>query len=94
MIALLVMATVLLAAFALIQVWSSSRALIPPRIFIQRSIASGLLSISCLGAAQTLMSEYCVSSNQLATNIGQSTIFQSGIKPLRASLQSGAAPNC
>ncbi|KAJ5097084.1 major facilitator superfamily domain-containing protein [Penicillium angulare] len=40
-IALLVLACVLLTAFVLVQIWQPERALVPPRIFIQRSIAGG-----------------------------------------------------
>ena len=49
-IALLVLACVLLIAFALIQVWKPEQATLPPRIFTQRSIASGFWVTSCLGA--------------------------------------------
>ncbi len=49
-IVLLVLAFVLLIAFALIQVWKPEQATMPPRIFIQRSIASGFWVSSCLGA--------------------------------------------
>jgi len=38
---LLVLAFVLLIVFAMIQVWNPEQATVPPRIFLQRSIASG-----------------------------------------------------
>jgi len=45
-----VLAFVLLIAFILIQIWKPDQATVPPRIFIQRSIASGFWVSSCLGA--------------------------------------------
>ncbi|KAA6409271.1 MAG: MFS multidrug transporter [Lasallia pustulata] len=57
-IALLVLAFVLLIAFALIQVWKPEQATMPPRIFIQRSIASGFWVSSCVGAHQTVFVYY------------------------------------
>ena len=56
-IALLVLAFVLLIAFVLIQVWKPEQATVPPRIFIQRSIASGFWVSCCVGAHQTLFSK-------------------------------------
>jgi hypothetical protein len=50
-----VLAFVLLIAFALIQVWKPDQATMPPRIFTQRSIASGFWVSSCLGAHQTVL---------------------------------------
>ncbi|GIK05368.1 hypothetical protein Aspvir_009477 [Aspergillus viridinutans] len=49
-VALLVLAVVLLIAFVLIQVWKPEQATLPPRIFLQRSIASGFWAACCLGA--------------------------------------------
>ncbi|SLM39060.1 mfs multidrug [Lasallia pustulata] len=57
-IALLVLAFVLLIAFALIQVWKPEQATLPPRIFIQRSIASGFWVSFCIGAHQTVFVYY------------------------------------
>jgi hypothetical protein len=45
-----VLAFGLVIAFALIQVWRPEQATLPPRIFVQRSIASGFWVNSCLGA--------------------------------------------
>ncbi|KAI2616306.1 MFS general substrate transporter [Hypoxylon sp. NC1633] len=57
-IALLVIAFVLLVAFIFIQIWRPERAMVPPRVFIQRSIASGFF-VSCgIGAHQTLLLYY------------------------------------
>ncbi|KNG81243.1 putative MFS multidrug transporter [Aspergillus nomiae NRRL 13137] len=53
-IALLVLAFVLLIAFVLIQIWKPEQAILPPRIFFQRSIASGFWTSSCLGAHMNL----------------------------------------
>lgn len=53
-IALLVLAFVLLIAFAVIQVWKPDEATIQPRIFIHRSIASGFWVSCCIGAHQTM----------------------------------------
>ncbi|KAH8887522.1 MFS general substrate transporter [Thozetella sp. PMI_491] len=57
-IALLVLGLVLLGTFVAIQVWKPERATVPPRIFVQRSIASGFFVSCCLGAAQTLILYY------------------------------------
>ncbi|KAF2178412.1 putative MFS multidrug transporter [Zopfia rhizophila CBS 207.26] len=57
-VALLVLAFVLLIAFALIQVWKPEQATVRPRIFIQRSIASGFWVSSCVGAHQTIFVYY------------------------------------
>ncbi|KAB8222835.1 major facilitator superfamily domain-containing protein [Aspergillus novoparasiticus] len=57
-VALLVLAFVLLIAFALIQIWNPEKAILPPRIFIQRSIASGFWVSSCLGAHMNLFVYY------------------------------------
>ncbi|KAF2101411.1 MFS general substrate transporter [Rhizodiscina lignyota] len=54
-IALLVIAFVLLIVFVFIQIWKPERATVPPRIFIQRSIASGFFVSCCLGSHQTLI---------------------------------------
>ena len=56
-IALLVLAFVLLIAFCVIQVWKPSQATVPPRIVMQRSVASGFLVASCLGAHMMLISK-------------------------------------
>jgi len=56
-IALLVLAFVLLVAFCVIQVWKPSQATVPPRIVMQRSVASGFLVASCLGAHMMLISK-------------------------------------
>ncbi|KAJ5291744.1 major facilitator superfamily domain-containing protein [Penicillium angulare] len=53
--ALLVLACVLLIVFIVIQIWQPDRALVPPRIFIQRSIAGGFWVSCCVGAHQTLL---------------------------------------
>jgi hypothetical protein len=50
-----VLAFVLLIAFALIQVWKPEQATLPPRIFVQRSIASGFWVSCCVGAHQNLV---------------------------------------
>ena len=54
-IALLVLAFVLLIAFAVIQVWKQEQATLPPRIFVQRSIISGFWVSCCVGAHQNLV---------------------------------------
>jgi MFS family permease len=48
---------VLLIAFVLIQVWKSEQAIVPPRIFLQRSIAGGSWVSCCVGAHQTVLSK-------------------------------------
>ncbi|TVY80635.1 Rubrofusarin-specific efflux pump aurT [Lachnellula suecica] len=57
-IALLVLAFVLLIVFALIQIWKPEQATVPPRIFIQRSIASGFWVNCCIGAHQNIFVYY------------------------------------
>lgn len=57
-IALFVIAFLLLIVFALIQVWLPEQAMLPPRLFVQRSIASGFWTSLCIGAHQTLFCEY------------------------------------
>ena len=56
-IALLVLFSVLLIAFAAVQVWKKDGTL-PPRIIKQRSIAAGLLYTTCVGATMLLMAYY------------------------------------
>ncbi|PYH90940.1 MFS general substrate transporter [Aspergillus ellipticus CBS 707.79] len=58
MIALLVLAFLLLIAFMGIQVWKPEQATVPPRIFLQRSIASGFWVSSCQGAHTMLFVYY------------------------------------
>jgi len=55
---LFVIAFFLLIAFALIQVWLPEQAMLPPRLFVQRSIVSGFWTSLCIGAHQTLFREY------------------------------------
>ncbi|KAH8904207.1 MFS general substrate transporter [Coniochaeta sp. PMI_546] len=57
-IALLVLAFVLLVVFGLIQIWKPAQATVPPRIVIQRSVASGFLVASCLGSHMMLIIYY------------------------------------
>ncbi|KAE8165518.1 major facilitator superfamily domain-containing protein [Aspergillus tamarii] len=57
-VSLLVLAFILLISFTLIQIWKSEQAILPPRIFIQRSIASGFWASSCLGAHMNLFVYY------------------------------------
>ncbi|KAE8449402.1 hypothetical protein EG329_008303 [Mollisiaceae sp. DMI_Dod_QoI] len=57
-IALLVLAFLLLIAFAMIQVWKPEQATVPPRIFVQRSIASGFWVSCCLGAHMMMLVYY------------------------------------
>lgn len=57
-IALLTLAFALLIAFVVIQVWRPQRATVPPRIFMQRSIASAFFVSCCIGAHQTLICEF------------------------------------
>jgi hypothetical protein len=56
-IALLVVAFILIIAFVLIQVWKPDQAMVPPRIFTQRSIFGGFWVSCCVGAHQTLFSK-------------------------------------
>ncbi|TVY50986.1 Efflux pump aflT [Lachnellula cervina] len=57
-IALPVLSFVLLIAFVLIQLWKPDEATVPPRIFIQRSIASGFWVSCCVGGHQALFIYY------------------------------------
>lgn len=56
MILCLVLAAVLMVAFVLIQIWKPDQATVPPKIFMQRSIASGVWVSLCIGSHQTV---YC-----------------------------------
>lgn len=57
-IVLFVVAFLLLIVFAFVQVWLPDQAILPPRIFVQRSIASGFWASLCIGAHQTLFLYY------------------------------------
>ncbi|RFU33982.1 hypothetical protein B7463_g2370, partial [Scytalidium lignicola] len=54
-VALLIIGIVLLIAFVLIQVWRQKTAMVPPHIFIQRSIFTGFWVSCMVGAHLTLM---------------------------------------
>ncbi|GLA89379.1 hypothetical protein AtubIFM56815_003855 [Aspergillus tubingensis] len=56
-IALLVLAFVLLIAFLCIQIWKPEQAILPPKILLQRSIASGFW-VSCCQGAHTMIIIY------------------------------------
>ncbi|OJI88495.1 hypothetical protein ASPTUDRAFT_61116 [Aspergillus tubingensis CBS 134.48] len=56
-IALLVLAFVLLIAFLGIQIWKPEQAILPPKILLQRSIASGFW-VSCCQGAHTMIIIY------------------------------------
>ena len=57
-IALLVVGSVFLVAFTLVQCWVQENGTIPPRIFCQRSIASGTIVTLALGAPMIIASFY------------------------------------
>ncbi|ROW10410.1 hypothetical protein VMCG_02062 [Cytospora schulzeri] len=57
-IALFVLAFLLLIAFAIVQVSLPEQAILPPRVFLQRSIASGFWTSLCTGAHQTIFLYY------------------------------------
>ncbi|KAF2272825.1 MFS general substrate transporter [Westerdykella ornata] len=57
-VALLVLGPLLLVVFGIVQVWKPEQAILRPRIFIQRSIASGFWVSSCIGAHQTIFVYY------------------------------------
>ncbi|OOF91977.1 hypothetical protein ASPCADRAFT_154290, partial [Aspergillus carbonarius ITEM 5010] len=57
-IVLLVLASLLLIIFVVIQVWKPDQAALPPRIFTQRSIASGFWVSSCQGAHMMILVYY------------------------------------
>ncbi|CAK7230095.1 hypothetical protein SEUCBS140593_007465 [Sporothrix eucalyptigena] len=57
-IALLTLAFALLIVFVVIQILRPENATMPPRIFMQRSIASAFWASCCIGAHQTLFSYY------------------------------------
>ncbi|CAK7236554.1 hypothetical protein SBRCBS47491_009677 [Sporothrix bragantina] len=75
-IALLTLATALFIAFVAIQIWKPKTATVPPRVFMQRSVASGFLVSWCVGAHQTLISYYLPIWFQA---IKGNTAFQSGV---------------
>ena len=55
------LAFVFFIAFALIQVWKPEQATMPPRIFVQRSVASGFWVSCCTGSHQTLLGKFTTS---------------------------------
>ncbi|KAK0614935.1 putative MFS multidrug transporter [Bombardia bombarda] len=57
-VALLVLAFALLIAFVVIQVWKPDQATVPPRILLQRSIASGFWTSCCTGAHMIIFVYY------------------------------------
>ncbi|KAF3762099.1 MFS general substrate transporter [Cryphonectria parasitica EP155] len=57
-IGLFVVAFLLLIGFILVQVWLPDQAIMPPRVFVQRSIAAGFWSSLCCGAHQTIFLYY------------------------------------
>ncbi|OJJ67630.1 hypothetical protein ASPBRDRAFT_135321 [Aspergillus brasiliensis CBS 101740] len=57
-IALLVLAFVLLIAFLVIQIWKPEQATLPPKILLQRSIASGFWVSCCQGAHMMIIVYY------------------------------------
>ncbi|GFF43174.1 putative HC-toxin efflux carrier TOXA [Aspergillus udagawae] len=78
-VALLVLAFVLLIAFVLIQVWKPEQATLPPRIFLQRSIASGFWASCCLGAHTILFVYYLPIWFQVIDGV---SAVQSGVRLL------------
>jgi MFS family permease len=54
----LVLASLLILAFIIIQVWKPNTATVPPRIFKQRSIAAGFAYLLCSRAAMFVMIYY------------------------------------
>ncbi|KAI1212165.1 MFS general substrate transporter [Annulohypoxylon truncatum] len=48
----------LLIAFILVQIWLLEQAILPPRLFLQGSIVSGLWASLCIGAHQTIILYY------------------------------------
>lgn len=58
MILCLVLAAVLMVAFVLIQIWKPDQATVPPKIFMQRSIASGVWVSLCIGSHQTVYRKF------------------------------------
>ena len=56
--ALLVLAFFLLIVFVIDQLWRKEKAIVPPQIFAQRSIAGGFWVSCCVGAHQTLYSKF------------------------------------
>ncbi|KAB8238179.1 major facilitator superfamily domain-containing protein [Aspergillus alliaceus] len=77
--ALLVLAFALLITFTLIQIWKPQQATLPPRLFIQRSIASGFWVSSCLGAHINLFVYYLPIWFQAIDNV---SAVDSGIRLL------------
>lgn len=57
-----------LITFVLVQIWKAEQATVPPHIFIQRSIASGFWVSCCVGAHQTLLSQFpsCQATNPVS----------------------------
>ena len=57
-VALLVIFVVCISIFVAVQIWKQETAMVPPRIFIQRSIAAGMWSQFCVGSAMMTMVYY------------------------------------
>jgi hypothetical protein len=68
---LLVLAGLLLLGFAMVQVFLPKTATIPPRIFMQRSIAAGFFATLCIGSQMMIFSEFPSNLiSQIFTNSG------------------------
>ncbi|GLA62042.1 hypothetical protein AtubIFM55763_007257 [Aspergillus tubingensis] len=72
-IALLVLAFVLLIAFLGIQIWKPEQAILPPKILLQRSIASGFWVSCCQGAHTMIITS--IITGQFISRIGYYTPF-------------------
>ena len=78
-IALLVVFAVLFIAFVGVQLWQHERAIVPPRIIRQRSIAAGFFFSLCVGGSLMLLVYYLPQWFQVVQN---ATALQSGVNQI------------
>lgn len=89
-IVLFIFAGILLLGFIGIQVWKQENATVPPRIIMQRSVASGFFYAFCTGSAMMILVYFIAIWFQAIEDI---TAYESGIRmlPLVLALVVGSA---
>jgi hypothetical protein len=78
-IVLFALAGILLADFIGVQIWKQGNATIPPRIIMQRSVASGFFYAFCIGSAMMILAYLIAIWFQAIEDI---TAYESGIRML------------
>jgi hypothetical protein len=89
-IVLFVLAGILFLGFVAVQIWKKENATVPPRIIMQRSVASGFYYAFCVGGAMMILVYFIAIWFQAIEDI---TAYESGIRmlPLVLSLVIGSA---